>query len=88
MTKPEFLGLMAAKSSEDKRTIENVLTALSEVIQEKVHGEGDQVSLSGIGIFKQKKTVARTGRNPSNGEPVAIPAKTKVVFSAASNLKK
>lgn len=88
MTKPEFLAAMVAKSGQTKAVCELVLDGFAELIQEEVHAKGDQISVSGLGIFKQKKSEARTGRNPSNGDPVAIPAKTKVVFSAASHLKK
>lgn len=88
MTKPELLGLLAEKSGVSKQNVDEVFDVLIEVITEKVHGEGDTVSIPGLGTFKQKVTNARTGRNPRTGESVQIAAKKKVVFSAASALKK
>ncbi|KAF0145087.1 MAG: DNA-binding protein HU-beta [Nitrospirae bacterium] len=48
---------------------------------------GEDVKLAGLGVFKIKKTKARTGRNPKTGEAVQIPAKKKVTFTAAKFLK-
>ena len=88
MTKPELLGLLAEKSGVSKQNVDEVFDSLIEVITEKVHQGGDTVSIPGLGTFKQKVSAARTGRNPRTGESVQIAAKKKVVFSAASALKK
>lgn len=47
---------------------------------------GENVRLTGFGSFKVKETKARTGRNPSTGEPIDVPASRRVTFSAGSNL--
>jgi nucleoid DNA-binding protein len=48
---------------------------------------GDKVDLRGLGIFEAKQTKARTGRNPSTGEPIDIPASRKAGFRPGKELK-
>ncbi len=43
--------------------------------------------LAGLGIFRKRKTKARVGRNPATGEPINIPARTRLRFTAAKALK-
>lgn len=49
--------------------------------------KGEEVSLPGLGKFKVKDTVARTGRNPRTGEAMEIAAGKKVSFTPAKGLK-
>lgn len=48
---------------------------------------GDRVQLVGFGTFETKDREARTGRNPSTGEPMEIPAARLPVFKAGKALK-
>lgn len=59
-----------------------VVEATIEAIK-KVMAEGGVVSLRGFGNFKMKTTAPRMGRNPQTGEPVPIPAKTKLTFKVS-----
>jgi DNA-binding protein HU-beta len=43
--------------------------------------------MPGLGILQVRETKARTGRNPATGEPIKIPAKKKVAFRVAKDLK-
>lgn len=47
---------------------------------------GEDVRISGFGVFKRVETKARTGRNPQTGEPVAIAAGYRAKFRASSKL--
>ena len=49
--------------------------------------KGNRVRLAGLGILQVKKRAARTGRNPATGETIQIPAKKKIAFRAAKELK-
>lgn len=40
-----------------------------------------------LGIFTKKKTKPRKGRNPITGETIKVPAKVKIAFRVASNLR-
>lgn len=49
--------------------------------------KGERVRIPGLGILEVKKTKARVGRNPATGAPINIPAKKKVAFRVAKDLK-
>lgn len=49
--------------------------------------KGNRIRINGLGILQVKQTKARTGRNPATGEPIKIPAKRKVAFRVAKDLK-
>ena len=49
--------------------------------------EGDKVQMMGFGTFEIKERAARTGRKPSTGETIEIPAKKSPVFKAGKGLK-
>ena len=53
---------------------------------ESTLASGDNVRLTGFGSFSVKDTKARTGRNPSTGAPIQVPASRRVSFSAGANL--
>lgn len=49
--------------------------------------KGNRVRLPGLGILQVRKRAARMGRNPATGETIKIPAKKKIAFRAAKELK-
>lgn len=49
--------------------------------------KGDRIRWGGVGILQVKRRAARVGRNPATGETIQIPAKKKVAFRAAKDLK-
>lgn len=49
--------------------------------------KGNRVRMAGLGILQVKKRAARMGRNPATGEQIKIPAKKKIAFRAAKELK-
>ena len=42
---------------------------------------------AGLGTFKPKPVAERTRLNPQTGEPMTVPAHTKVVFKPAAGLR-
>lgn len=62
------------------------IRALVEVITEAL-GEGESVTLPGLGSFVVQAYPARTGRNPRTGESIEIPAGERVHFKASSSLR-
>lgn len=63
-----------------------VIRALVEVITDAL-GEGESVTLPGLGSFAVHAYPARTGRNPRTGESIEIPAGERVHFKASSSLR-
>ena len=49
--------------------------------------KGEEVSISGFGVFLVKSRKARTARNPRTGEMVQVPATTVPRFRAGKALK-
>jgi DNA-binding protein HU-beta len=47
--------------------------------------QGHRYQLAGFGSFEQRVYAARTGTNPATKQKMTIPARTGVVFKAASN---
>ena len=58
-----------------KTQVEAVLSRYASVAARTLKA-GGEVPLSGIGKLKASHRAARTGRNPANGQPIEIPAKT------------
>ena len=48
---------------------------------------GSRVELRGFGAFTVRRRKARLGRNPSNGEPVSVNAKSRPFFTAGKELR-
>ena len=49
--------------------------------------KGNRIRIPGLGILQVKRRAARMGRNPATGEAIKIPAKKKIAFRAAKELK-
>lgn len=78
MNKSELVAKLAEKNpSLSKAAVANVLNSFLETVKETTSA-GEPVILVGFGTFQQKERAPRTGRNPSTGEVIHIPA-AKVV---------
>ncbi|SHF65128.1 DNA-binding protein HU-beta [Desulforamulus putei DSM 12395] len=86
MNKNELISLAANKANMSKKTIEEVLTAILESIEESL-AKGDKIQLVGFGTFEAKLRKAREGRNPKTGETIQIPATRVPVFKPGKSLK-
>lgn len=84
--KTQIVDGIAAKTGISKTTIRAVLQAQVATITDAVTS-GVDVRVSGLGTFKLGKRPSRVGRNPATGETVAIPEKSVVKFSVATQLK-
>ena len=86
MNKATLIAKMAEKSELNKKQAEAALNAFTDTVIEALK-EGDKVQLMGFGTFEIKERAARTGRKPSTGETIEIPAKKNPVFKAGKGLK-
>lgn len=81
------VALNAGEITPPGKTAANaVLDTLIEAIQVAVK-KGDAVQLIGFGTFKSAKRAARTGKNPSTGAALKIPATTVPKFVAGAKFK-
>jgi DNA-binding protein HU-beta len=80
---------LAAAIAEDqelsKKQAEQILTDMVARIARHLK-KGDKVRIVGLGILQVRRRAARTGRNPTTGEPVPIKASKKVAFRPAKEL--
>ena len=60
--------------------------SLLAVIREAL-AAGHEVRLPGFGVLMVRTSPARMGRNPRTGESIAIPARNRVRFSLAGELR-
>jgi nucleoid DNA-binding protein len=86
MTKLQLIESVASATGEPKTQIEKIIEATLDRITNALVS-GDKVDLRGLGIFEAKETKARTGRNPSTGEAIDIPAGRKAGFRPGKELK-
>ena len=86
MTKVTLVTKIAEKSGLSKKQAELALGAFIDSVTEALK-EGDKVQLMGFGTFEVKERAARTGRNPSTGETIEIPASKTPTFKAGKGLR-
>lgn len=87
MTKSEMVKKLAETwGGIPNRQADQNLTDLVDFITKTV--KKDKVlKIPNLGTFRLRQLKARTGRNPQTGEPIKIPARKKVGFTAAKVFK-
>jgi DNA-binding protein HU-beta len=86
MNKNELVSADAEKAGLSKTDAASAVDAVFDAIQGELKNGGD-VRLVGFGNFSVSRREASTGRNPSTGAEVAIPARNVPKFSAGKGLK-
>ncbi|HIQ83133.1 MAG TPA: HU family DNA-binding protein [Candidatus Pullichristensenella stercorigallinarum] len=86
MNKVTLVAKIAEKSGLSKKQAELALGAFIDSVTEALK-EGDKVQMMGFGTFEVKERAARTGRNPSTGETIEIPASKTPTFKAGKALR-
>jgi DNA-binding protein HU-beta len=84
--KENLVASIASLTGFTKKDSKIALEAVISSIQTAL-ANGEKVTLSGFGTFKVRATNARTARNPRTGEPVAVPAGVKPVFTFSKSVK-
>lgn len=75
----EEVGLTRQDCSE---LVERTLELMAQALE-----KGEQVKLSGFGVFQVREKRARMGRNPKTGEPAAINPRRVISFRASQIMK-
>jgi DNA-binding protein HU-beta len=86
INKGDLVGLIADKLGSSKTDAKAALDAVLDTLSEQLV-QGNEISLIGFANLKVVKTEARTGRNPSTGAAIAIPAKKVVKVTIGKALK-
>lgn len=95
MNKAELIDELTAKLKTDRRQATAAVENVVDTIVRAVH-KGDSVTITGFGVFEQRRRAARVARNPRTGEtvkvrPTSVPAfrpgaQFKAVVSGAQRL--
>ena len=86
MTKTQLIEKVAKENGISKRAVAEMYDAITGAIASTLI-EGEDVQLSGFGLFSVRVVNARTGRNPKTNEPVQIPTTRRISFVASKVLK-
>lgn len=73
-------GVLGDSDAAAKRAVDAVLEGI-----EQLSMGNEKLILRGFGTFQQQHRRERQGRNPRTGEPMLVPASTKLGFKAAKN---
>lgn len=87
MNKAELLKTLSEKTGQSQNVVNDVLNAFVETTVEAVRDNGEQVTLVGLGTFKQKLTPAHEGFNPLTKKKIQVDATRNVQFKVMSTLK-
>ncbi len=86
MNKAELIKKVAEKAELTGRDAEAAVDAAVEIIADALIA-GEEVKISGFGIFAKKERAAREGTNPATQEKITIAASSTVAFKVSKTLK-
>jgi DNA-binding protein HU-beta len=86
MNKQELIDAVSAETGDSKASTGAAIDAIFDAVMTAVT-KGDTVQLIGFGSFSSGARAERTGRNPSTGESITIPAAKTVKFTAGKAFK-
>lgn len=86
MNKAELIDYIAGHADLTKKDAERALSGFCSAVEDALR-VGEPVNLVGFGSFTVKSREARTGRNPSTGAEIQIPASKTVSFRPGKVLK-
>lgn len=87
MNKWDFIKRIAEKTGKTQTEVNEVITAMSEIIVEEVRDNGEQIAIQGLGTFRQKSAPAREGFSPFNKEKIQIKASRNIQFRPSASVK-
>jgi DNA-binding protein HU-beta len=86
VTLKQIAAELAEKHGKSKKEVETILDDMISLFGKNLK-KGNRIRIPGLGIMQVRSTAARMGRNPATGEAIKIPAKKKVAFRVAKDLK-
>lgn len=86
MNKMGLVDAVNAKIGGTKKTSEDAVDTVFDTIMQTL-GKGEEVNVSGFGVFLAKKRAARMGVNPRTGQKIQIAATVTPKFRAGKALK-
>ena len=86
MNKAELIDILTEKLGSDRRTATDAVEHIVDTIVRAVH-RGQSVTITGFGVFEQRKRAARVARNPRTGETVKVKPTSVPAFRPGAQFK-
>ena len=86
MNKAELIDVLTDKLGTDRRQATAAVENVVDTIVRAVHG-GDSVTITGFGVFEQRRRAARVARNPRTGETVKVKPTSVPAFRPGAQFK-
>lgn len=86
ITKAELANLLVERMGLNYREAKDMVEAFYKEIADCLE-RGEEVKLSGFGVFSMRDKPERPGRNPKTGEEIPISARRVVTFHPSNNLR-
>ena len=86
MNKAELIDELTEKLGTDRRQARTAVENVVDTIVRAVH-KGDSVTITGFGVFEQRRRAARVARNPRTGETVKVKPTSVPAFRPGAQFK-
>jgi DNA-binding protein HU-beta len=86
MNKAELIDVLTQKLDTDRRQATAAVENVVDTIVRAVH-KGDSVTITGFGVFEQRRRAARVARNPRTGETVKVKPTSVPAFRPGAQFK-
>jgi len=86
MNKAELIDVLTDKMGSDRRQATAAVENVVDTIVRAVH-KGDSVTITGFGVFEQRRRAARVARNPRTGETVKVKPTSVPAFRPGAQFK-
>jgi DNA-binding protein HU-beta len=86
MNKAELIDVLTEKLGSDRRSATAAVENIVDTIVRAVH-KGDSVTITGFGVFEQRRRAARVARNPRTGETVRVKPTNVPAFRPGAQFK-
>lgn len=86
MNKAELIDVLIQKLGSDRRQATAAVENVVDTIVRAVH-KGDSVTITGFGVFEQRRRAARVARNPRTGETVKVKPTSVPAFRPGAQFK-
>ncbi|ONM49307.1 HU family DNA-binding protein [Nocardia donostiensis] len=86
MNKAELIDVLTEKLGTDRRTATAAVEHVVDTIVRAVY-KGQSVTITGFGVFEQRKRAARVARNPRTGETVKVKPTSVPAFRPGAQFK-
>ncbi|MUM33334.1 HU family DNA-binding protein, partial [Mycolicibacterium sp. CBMA 361] len=86
MNKAELIDALTDKLGTDRRQATAAVEHIVDTIVRAVH-KGESVTITGFGVFEQRRRAARVARNPRTGETVKVKPTSVPAFRPGAQFK-